>query len=351
MPSSSMNMLVKNTELPDITFLFGAEEFLIEESLGKLIDKFIPDYKDNYNFKKFSSSEITFANLFDFANSFPMLGNEQFIIIKDFENYFKGRISKDNVNLKMLNKYLENPPTTTKLIILCTDSKLNGLTKKKTFKIPAHYKSLVESSEIIEFPKIYPNNFPSWLEARFAKFGKSTDRETIELIISQTSESLRDLSNQVDKIINYIGERKNVKADEIMDLVGQSKENNIFELQKCVSERNIKKSINISENMLTYSRQEIYIVSVMTNFFRSVLRLTEAASVSSDKFEIARTIGASPYFMDDYYKALRNYSLAEIENIFIHLTGTDIALKSTSEDGTSQITKLLVKIMGDNNGI
>jgi DNA polymerase III subunit delta len=338
-------MIVKNTELPVITFLFGAEEFLIEESLGRLTGKFIPDYKNNYNFKKISSSEITFANLIDLANSFPMLGSEQFIIIKDFENYFKGRISKDNINLKILNKYLENPPTTTKLIILCTDSKLNGLTKKKTFKIPAHYKLLIEKSNFIEFPKIYPNNFHSWLDARFAKFGKTADRETVELIISQTNESLRDLANQVYKIINYVGENEKIVAKEIMDLVGQSKENNIFELQKSVSERNIKKSIKISENMLTYSRQEIYIVSVMTNFFRSVLRLTEATSLSSDKFEIARTIGASPYFMDDYYKALRNYSLAEIENNFIHLTGTDIALKSTSEGGMSQITKLLVKIM------
>ncbi len=349
MPSTSVNNILRAKNLPPLTFLFGFEEFLIEEAINKMIGKFVPDYRENYNFNKLTSSEIDLQSLFNLANSFPMLADEQFIIIKGFEKYFKGRISKDNKNLKVLNRYLENIPRQTKMIILCQDTKLDGMTKKRSFKVPAHYKSLLEKSESVEFPKVYPNNYASWLESRFAMTGKKVDRQTIEIIISSTQESLRDFANQVDKIASYAFDSDTITGSEIMSLVGQSKENNVFELQKSISARNITKSIEISENMLTYSKQEIYIVSALANFFKSVLRLSEIATHSTDKFEIARVIGASPYFMEDYYSALRNYSLEEIENIFLHLTDADLTLKSTSESGLLQITQLLVRIMGQEN--
>lgn len=341
-----INEILNKAELPSALFLFGEEEFLIDETLNKVLDKFCPNRVEDYNFRKFNADELTVAELLDQANAFPMLGDNQTIVIKNFEKYFSGRTAKSDKRPEQLRKYLSNPQPTTKLIITCNDKSLFGLTKKGNAKIKEPYSSMLDLCESIEFPKLWPSDYPNWIKQRFNEVGKTITEKSIKLIISQTQESLRDISNQIEKIITYLPEATEVDSDEIIELVGQSKDYNVFELQKSVAYRDLSKALYIGDNMLNSSRQEIYIISVLSNYFTSVFRLIEARSKSSSKYELASMIGTNPYFLNDYLIALDKYSYEEIEKVFLYLKDADHQLKTTSVDGKVVISKLLNLILG-----
>ena len=324
-------------ELPSAIFLFGEEEFLIEEALNYVIKKHNPDHEQDYNFYKKSSDELSVIELLDLANAFPMLGDKQTIIVKNFQNYFKGRIAKADKRPEQLISYLSNPQVTTKLIMIASG---------KGLKTKAPFKDMINYCDSLEFEKVWPNQYPEWIKRRFKEFGKDVTDSAVRLIIAQTQESLRDIANQVEKIITYLPNVNKYEDDQIVELVGQSKDWNVFELQKAVSSKKIDQAMLIAENMLSASKQEILIITVLTNYFKSVFKLFEIARSESNKFELAKQLGVSPFFVNDYKLALNFYSPNEVENIFLYLKDADLSLKTSASSGKNIISKLLMQIIG-----
>ena len=331
--------------MPPVTFIYGAEEFLIERALNSILDKYYPNRDKDYNFNKYSSDEIEMKDLIDLANSFSMLGDGQVIVIKNFEEYFKGRAKKNDPNLKILLNYLSNPSDTTTLIITCTKDQL---VKGKSKKFSEPWDTLINNAYPISYAKVYPNKFPEWLKNEFSKSGKRITEKAVYLILSQTQQTLRDLHNQVDKILNYLGDDDEISDEKIVDLIGQSRDYNVFELQKAVAMRDIKNSMDITENILKSSQQELYIIAVLAGFFKSVLEYPEAARKSANKYQIASEIGVNAFFLNDYKVAANRYSLTDLENNFIYLCEADQKLKTSSGSSIMIIQEMIYKILGKN---
>lgn len=353
----SLNQLLNNN-INEITLLFGEEDYFLDDALQTIINHLVPDRKNNFNFELFNAGETNLDDILSLANSFPMMADQRVIAIKNFEKYFTSTSIKAD-NFPNLKQYIENPSPTTKLIIHSADKKLfktSAAIKKlrtpeekhkklKAKKFP--YGPILANHNSVEFEKVYPNKYPEWIKSKLKEKNKTISQDAINQIISISPESLRHLNNELEKLDLFTIGKNNITIDDVNQITGQNKDFNIFELQKSIAKKDLNKSLFILENMLKNNRQEVYIITMLTIYFKTLWLLIEAIRNSSNKFDIAREVGVNPYFIDDYKIALNYFSPSNIENNFIYLCQADEKLKTSSGSNLFIMQELLLNIIKD----
>ncbi|TAL69495.1 MAG: DNA polymerase III subunit delta [Bacteroidetes bacterium] len=358
--AESIVKLIESNEFPPIICLFGEEEFLVDDAYTKLLNHLCPDDNSRYDLDILDFDEMKLAlaieNLLKSCNTIPFISARRVVVAKRFEKAMSGRISVKSEEYAKLQKFFSSPPATTCLIIISADENLKGFNAAKggkskdkldkllkDAKFP--YNLILEKHTWFEFPKVYESELSSWVSRRFKELGKKIEPAAAELLVAQSNPNLRDVDNEIEKILLYIDEKNEITLDDVTFIVGSSRVYNIFELQKAIGKRKMGEALMIVENMLANERQEMLIMTMLTRYFIALWKLIEESGKTNNNYQLAGKVGINPFFVTEYLHALSFYSPAEIENAFLLLCETDEKLKSTSTDSLYLIQNMLVRIM------
>lgn len=354
----NIKQIEKLSKLPDIILLYGEDDYSLDESLDYLIKKIVPQVSEQYDIDSLNANDIPLHNALDVCKSFPFVSEKRTVIIKNFDKYFSGKQSKKTMEKSPAAQYFLNPSEKTFLILTADVDSLNGLSKMlmssknqdKAFKTIKNAKFpfniILDKYEWIEFPKVWESSFPSWIKNRLKSKGKTISDSAVEVLISHSNPNLRDLSNELDKLLLYIMERKEITYDDAISVVGTSRVFNVFELQKAVGKRDLYNSLNILKNMLNVDRCEMLVLSILTRYFIALSKLMEEPPVNDqNKYQIAPKIGVSAFFIYDYVNSIKLFGQSRIDNAFIHLEEADNLLKTSSGDSMNILQNCFLKIM------
>src|ERR1700754_3212549 len=320
----SIDNIITTRSFPPVLLMFGEEEFLLDEAYNRLVEAAVDKETGAFNIDVLEGSDCTPESIVEMASAFPMMAERRVVAIKHFEKLSAGRGGKTEKS-SPLAKYIASPSPTTMLVLVASVSDLNGLTsaltnprqkakgekKLKSAKFP--YNILLNKSAWIEFPKLYDRDIPSWVARRFKRYGREITPDACELLTAQAGTSLRDLHNEIEKILIYVRDKPKITRDDIVHLIGASKTYNIFELQKAVGLKNLSRSIEIMQRMLAVERQELLIITMLTRYFTILWKLAEARHLSRDTSELGKTVGVSPFFLSEYLAALDKYHVHQVE--------------------------------------
>lgn len=364
----TVSALVKSRTFPPVLLMFGEEEFLLEEAYNALVAASVEQNgMESFNFDTLDGTEISQETLVEMASAFPMMAERRVVAVKHFEKMSgigsgggrsNAKNKETNEKKSPLAAYLRKPSPTTFLILQANADDLNGLkaalknpkqqdkAQKKLASAKFPYNILLEECEWIEFPKLYDRELPSWVAERFKSLGRTIQPDACELLVAQSGESLRDLHNEIQKIITFAPDKRSLSRDDIADVIGASKNFNIFELQRQIGERNLSKALEIAQRMLAVDKQELLMVSMLTRYFTILWKLSEAIQQTQNHFELAKALSISAFFVPEYLAVLHSYSRSDIESAFYALCDADVAIKTSNvEDADVIIQKMLMRII------
>lgn len=356
----SVQSIIKNKSYPQILLMFGEEDFLLEEDYNQLISFLLSNGGNEYDFEIFdaeeSGSEEQLRRIVDSCIAFPFIAERRIVVVRHFDKLFSSRSKKFNEK-SAFARYLANPQKSTFLILLASVDSLSGLAAamsdsrnaSKAQKIISGakypYSILLDKYSWTEYAKIYESGYASWIKKKFNEAGRTISDDACQYLVANTASSLRELYNQADKVITYMNDKKEANLDLVSSVIGFSKVYNVFELQKVIGKRNLNDAMYILQKMLQEESQEILILTMLTRYFITLWKLSEAAKNEADKYKIADSAGINRYFINEYMDALKKYSPKEIEDSFEYLVETDELLKSTSIDKPALMQQMLINIM------
>lgn len=354
MNDSIDSILNSKNHLP-IIFIFGEEDFLIEESVSKLIKHFCPNENSFYDFDSLNGDEVTESIIVGKCSAYPMVNEKRVVVVKHLEKMYSGRTKKAEKN-SALNAYLSNPSSSTVLILVAEIDTFSGIAtglkgtnsekfKKQIDNAKFPYNLLLANYTWVEFPKVYDSSFPKWIAQRIKSNGKTISDEACELLFAQTTPVLRDIANEVEKLCLYAGDRKNIEINDVLNISGATRANNVFELQNAIGSKNLSKSLKILYNMLATDRQEMLIITMLTRYFTIVWKLQEEMSKTTNNSQLASAVGVNPYFLKDYSPVTKLYKPAELNNALIALCDADLELKSSGGDNLLTMQSLITRII------
>lgn len=342
----------KQNELPNSLLIFGEESFLVDEFVTIFTNKMISNGLDTNSIERLDGSIITEQEIVDNCNNLSLISPQKLLIINNFDTLYKNK----RKSFPGLINYLRNPNPDTILLFIGVPTRLNGITKElsnpkkvstaksKIDKLPEVLKFLIMNDLFIEFPKLYDNEIPEWIVKRALKYKKEIDIQTANLI-ALSCNSIREIDSELDKLNVYLGNKNKITIDDVEEIVGINKENNVFELTKSVGKRDLDTSLRITDNLLMHSNQSVLIIITLTRYFLTLFKLIDERKATSNKFQLAGKIGVNPYFIDEYINTLNKYSPRDIENSISILSKVDEELKSTSTDNKYLMFRTLTDII------
>ena len=96
---------------------------------------------------------------------------------------------------------------------------------------------------------------------------------------------------------------------------------------------------------LSTDRQEMLIIVMLTRYFSVLWKLLEIPRAGKNNFQIAGTVGVSPFFVPEYLAAIKRYKPEELNNAFHALLEADTQIKSTSGSSMYIMQKMMISII------
>ena len=101
--------------------------------------------------------------------------------------------------------------------------------------------------------------------------GKRMDKNAYTALYEMTGFDLRTFSNNLQKLISYVGDRENITVDDVGSVLKRTKKDPIYDLTNAVSERNIEKSLFFLNTLLSDNLHPLQVLAAITNQIRRLL--------------------------------------------------------------------------------
>ncbi|MEM1096167.1 MAG: DNA polymerase III subunit delta [Bacteroidota bacterium] len=310
-------------------FLYGTERFLIDELQTLLLETALEPHERDFNQDILYGAEVTAQAALALCAQYPMMAERRVVVIRDFEKM------KDN---RLFTEFAKRPNPSAVVLAIC-----NG--KPNLSSHP--YRALKQHGAWGEFKPLYDNQMPSWIQNRAKQMGYRLEPQGVQMLADFVGTDLRAAVAELDKLITFAGGRTQLTADDVVAASGQTRDFNVFELQRAIGQHRYADAVFITERLLqnaSASRGEaLMIVSVLTSYFTKLWKLTVCQQKRMKDNEMARRIGVSPFFVKEYVQSVRRFPPASLERAFNALLAADYELKGGSPRDERLILTLLMR--------
>ena len=310
---------LKSGQIAPLYLFEGAETYLRDQALKKLTEAAVDASVRDFNYAAISVSQGDLDEALALAEQFPMISPRRMIVVTGFE-----AISDDD-QLELLKAYLKKPAETSVLVFV-TD----GLDNRRNIST-----MLRKGCEVVSFESLDERDgAPNWVRNYVTQAGCSIDTASAAYLVGMVGVDLLRLSNELEKLIAFVGDKGRITQDEINELVRHSREHSNFELTDAVVDGDRKKALNLlhrifdnaSENPQTLS---LMILGALASNFRRMLGAKELMKQNAPNSEVAKIVGMSPYAVGRFNERVRRVETEQILKGIQRIAATDVALKTS----------------------
>ena len=319
----------KHGNFQPLYFLYGTERFLMEELQRFLIENALEPHERDFNLDIVYGQEADASQVINLCSSFPAMAQRRVVIVRDFEQL------KDN---KRFTAYADQPNPTAVVLLLCSQ-KPNLSTQP--------YRALKSKAAAAEFKPLYDNQVPGWINNRLKLRGVRAEPAAIQRMSDFLGTDLQAIESEIEKLITYCGDKRDITGDDVVRASGQTRDFNVFELQRAIGQGRYADALRITERLLMQASnprsEALMIVSVLTSYFNKLWKLTFLTQKGLPEKSLATRVGISPYFIKEYLLNLKSFDRQRIAESFASLLAADYELKGGAHRDTRLILTLLVR--------
>ncbi|MDR2131084.1 MAG: DNA polymerase III subunit delta [Odoribacteraceae bacterium] len=327
---------IKSGKFEPIYFLSGEEPYFIDKVAEEIEVRALPEEEKILNLMIVYGNEVTMSQIVDIARRFPMMAARQVVIVKEAQNI----ADKD---FEKLVPYIDRFQPTTILVFLYKDKKADK--RKEVFKKLGNSPHCV----YLDAAKLYENKVPAWIHAYCKEKNRAISPKAARILAESLGRNLTRVANALDKLM-LLPVQGEIREELVEEHVGISKEFNSFELLSAIIRKDHLKANRIINYFEANPKNNPLVLTIASlfNYFRNLLTYHYRGKGLSNPQEIARLLGISTYFIEDYTEGARQYSAMKCARVITWLRECDMKAKGigniTIPDG-ELLRELVFKIM------
>ena len=322
---------IKKGNIKPIYFLMGEESYYIDKISDFIEENVLDESEKGFNQQVMYGRDASIEDIVSSAKRYPMMAERQVLIVKEAQDLSR--------NIEKLVAYAENPQPTTVLVI---NYKYKKLDKRKKL-----HKAIAKSGLIYESKKLYENQVADWIRRVLSGKKYQIEPKAAQMLVEFLGTDLSKIANELEKLMLILPKETIINDKHIEDNIGISKDFNNFELRKAVGEKNIVKANRIINYFAENPKKNplVMTISLLNGFFTQLLLFHGLQDKS--KSSVAKSLGVSPYFVDEYFLAARNYPMRKVAQTIAALRDADVKSKGVGASQTQRdiLKELLFKIL------
>lgn len=310
-----------NSEEPQgIYLLYGEEQFLLENSLKKIKNKFGETLK-GINYITIDETNVN-GVISDIET--PAFGFEKKLIIIKNSGLLKKEGKRKNAELTKLkdkvNQYfIENIKLINKsCVIIFIEEDVEKLNL---------YKTIEKIGTVCEFEFQKPQVLMQRLKSICNLYKVNIDNSTLNYLIEVCGTNMQELINEIRKLIEYVGENGTIKKEDIDTLTIKKLESVIFDLTDNLGKRNIGEAIQVLNNLI-YSKEPIQ--KILITLYNHFKKLYLAKIANENNKNVATSLKLKPnqtFLVNKYLKQASYFKKNELKEILQQLRDLDYNYK------------------------
>ena len=189
------------------------------------------------------------------------------------------------------------------------------------------YKAIENNGEVIKFEQLKLPQLVENIRKLCTAYKVNIDNETAKYFIECCGTNMQDLINEIRKLIEYAGAEGTITKDNIDKLSIKQLDSVIFDLTDSLGKKEIKKSLEVLNNLL-YAKEPIQkILITLYNHFKKLYIVKMAEKYNKD-LATAMNLKPNQIFLTSKYKTqARYFDTKELRKILQELVDLDANYK------------------------
>lgn len=323
---------IRQKKLKPVYFLMGEEPYYIDKISDFIAANVLTEEERSFNQMALYGKETSIDEIVSNAKRFPMMAEHQVLIVKEAQELSR--------TIENLLSYVENPQPTTVLVICYKYKKID---KRKKL-----YKAVQKHGVLFESKKLYENQVADWIRKVLQGKQYQISPKASALLVEFLGTDLSRINNELQKLFLVVPKGAEITPTHIEEHIGISKDYNNFELKKAIGERNITKASKIINYFSQNPKDNPFVLTItlLNSFFTQLLKYHGLSDYSSKN--VASALGVSPFFVNEYSIAAKNYPMKKVSKVISNLRELDLKGKGVNAQNMSHqdlLKELLVKVM------
>ncbi len=293
-----------NAEM-SVVILHGKEQFLMQR-YSEMLQETLKDKYKAIDTIKFDGSQVDIATVMDEVRTYDLLMRHKVVIIDKAEIFLASKDSVKKSPRKIFENYVTSPAEHTTILMRATTWRPGKLDK------------LVSNVGLVyKIQQLNETDIIRWCIGRAKKVYDCDFRpEAARLITQRIGTSLIRLDLEIKKLSASISPKKTISVENVLNLVGLSREEQVWEMQLVLLSGNLKNAMLKLDELLQISNQpkELLMWSIV---------------------DLARRLNATSELLDD------GYSIVDIrKSLKLFGKNGDLILSSAKKHKTKKLADL-----------
>ena len=331
---------IKENNLQSLYLFYGREFYLIENVI-RTLKKSLNETMLDFNFDIIDGKEIILDQLISSVETVPFMDERKIVIVKDFELLKGKKKNFSDSDEKYIIEYMKNIPETTTLVFVV----YGEVDKRKSI-----VKSISKEGIVFNCDKLSDIDLFKWVKKKFNLNNVIIENGQIAYFIESegyrdknSTKTLADLENEINKISSYTG-KENVVTNDIIDKLSQKKvENDIFKLLDNIGEKNASEASRILNDIIQEGESILGIFAMIAKQFKTVMQVRKLQEDGYSTKLIAEQLKIHPFVVGKALNQTSKFSDEIIIDMLNYILESDYKIKRGLLRDTLAIEMLIAK--------
>ncbi len=317
---------LESNTIARLYFLLGAEEFLARRLSNQIIESALSGGMKDFNFVELDPPSTDPSTFLQEVNSYPLGAVRRVVLIRQIS-------SLSPSTQDALQNFLEDIPDFLTLILTA-----DRFDRRKTL-----YKAISQAGVVVDLNPLRPAEVKAWIRDMLRERGKRVSQQLVDYIFELTGNDLSEVSNEINNLLEYVGERDTITRDDIDNLVASRRREPVYKLTECVAERDLLNAWFVLRELLAEGEQELRILWHLDFTVKRLLRAKCMLEEGVAEDTVVRNLQVKPFLKSRFLRQARSFSLSELRQMYRTIVEWDNKFKSTSRWHPEIDLELLVR--------
>ncbi len=316
--------------MKNIYLFVGNEELIIKNKIDTVITNAHPG---PFNLTSYDMDLDKLESAINDCKTMPFMSEKKVVVIKRPTFLEKGN---SNQNVLSLIDYLDNPSDNTILIIDATNINID---ESKEVSI-----MLRKKAEVSETRDLSEVEMRGWLKRQFGVMGVEIEENAVELFFEYVGTNLVQAKSEVEKLLNYIGDRKIINMRDVASCVSEEGETNVFALTKAITSKDKNKIMEIYYSLLKSGNDQMKLLNLIYRSLKDSYTCLLLMEQGMNQASIASILNISPGRTYYIMKDAKNFTIESLRKMIKDIGDLDYKIKSGQIDKVSGLELFLFQI-------
>jgi DNA polymerase III subunit delta len=321
---ASLVLLLENRP-GGVYFLHGAEGFLREEALARIVGAHLDPATRDFNLDNLRGDEVTAEALASILATPPMMAEWRVVVLRDAQQL--GQKARE-----VVETVAAAPPAG---LVFAVSAVIPSGSKAK------FYSTLQRTAISLEFRAVDPNDAPGWaIDWARSKHGMELLPEGARALVTAVGADLRTIVSELEKLATFVGPRERATAGDVEAVTGKVVKHDRWQWFDLVSDQNFSEALRQLPFLLQAGESGVgLVIGLGGNLVRIGLVCAGGAAALERELK--------PYqrwLSRRIVPQARRWSVAEVDRAMAELLRADRLLKSASLSDRQVMEELLLRL-------